>query len=74
MLGVATDDPIMVQAFSSDENRAVILLRQNLENGDLNPRGFYNYGYVYHTVCYALVRLFEAAGYDADSTRTIVAP
>lgn len=72
MLGVATDDPIMVQAFSSDENRAVILLRQNLENGDLNPRGFYNYGYVYHTVCYALVRLFEAAGYDADSTRTIV--
>ena len=72
VLGIGGDDRVLIQTFSSDENRAMLQLQVNLEHGDLDPRGYYNYGYLYHTACYYPLRLLAALGFDAAAPRTIV--
>ena len=46
----------MIQVFSSDEQIAVSQVAENLQQGDLDPRGFYNYGYLYHSFSIFCIR------------------
>lgn len=39
---------------------------RRLEHNDLDPRGFYAYGYLHPTLSYAFLWAFERLGYDAS--------
>ncbi|UCH95724.1 MAG: glycosyltransferase family 39 protein [Candidatus Aminicenantes bacterium] len=57
----------LMQIFSTDEASAVRRVLVNLEYDDLDPRGFYHYGYFYHTVCFYMIKLLESFGFKADA-------
>ena len=65
-LSYGVDDVNLMRVFSMDEPSAVEQMLQNLAAHDLDPRGFYNYGFLYQEVGYALIRLLEIAGFTAD--------
>ena len=64
------DDINMLMVFNLDEGIAVERMMTNLENADLNPRGFYDYGYFYPSVVFGLGRVSTLLG--ADVTVKIV--
>ena len=53
----------MIRAFNVDEHFATSMLLKNLERGDLDPRGFYNYGYAYISLAYWILRGLEQLDY-----------
>lgn len=57
----------IMQVFSSDEFREVSQVLVNLENDDLDPRGFYNYGYCYQTVGFLIVKSLKFFGFKVDA-------
>jgi len=67
------DDIPTMRVFSSDEPSWVEQLQTNLLNRDLDPRGFYNYGYLYHEVSYYWIRLLEHMGWPASVRFTALA-
>lgn len=71
LLGLATDDLSLIGSYSADERGAVQLLLRNVENHDLDPRGFYAYGYLHPALAYGLLSAFERMGYDIESTRVV---
>ncbi len=60
------DDLAMMAVFSTDEPYAVEKIAQNLQENRLDPYGFYNYGYIYHSVIFYLARVFQALDYAVD--------
>ena len=60
------DNLLVMSVFSSDEPYAVGLLAMNLEEGKLNPQGFYNYGYFYHTLTFYICQGLEQFDYTID--------
>jgi len=68
-LGVAMDTVRLLRAFDYDENNLVGMLLRNLQHGNLDPKsnlyphGFYDYGQVYQSIAYGLIRLFEGLGF-----------
>lgn len=57
----------LIRVFSGDEASAVNRVLRNLEHNDLNPRGFYNYGYVYHTAGFYLLKTLGHFGFKVDA-------
>lgn len=70
-LGIGTDDLNLIATTSSDETLALKLLLKNIANHDLDPRGFYAYGYLHPTISYGLLSIFRQLGYDITSTRLL---
>lgn len=62
----------LMQVFSTDEASAVERVLLNLKNDDLDPRGYYNYGYFYHTVCFYMIKLLESFGFKADAMLVVI--
>lgn len=56
------DDISLLRVFSSDESLAVTQVLSNLKNGNLNPEGFYNYGYLFNSVAYHLLKMLSYFG------------
>lgn len=63
---VGIDNQAMFEALDSDGSFAAMLVSQNYLHGDLSPRGFYNYGYVTHTLALGLVWLMRALQESID--------
>lgn len=61
------DSTNLMRVFSTDESWMVEILIDNVSNNDLNPRGFYFYGFFYHTVTYGIISLFELLDYSTDT-------
>ena len=57
------DDFRTMKIYFIDEPVTVQQLLVNLEKNNLNPNGFYNYGYFYHTVCFCTMKIFEYLGH-----------
>lgn len=57
----------IIQVFSSDEFREVGHVLVNLENDDLNPGGYYNYGYCYQTIGFFIVKALKFFGFKVDA-------
>lgn len=70
-LGIANDDFNLIKAISTDETLALKLLLKNIDNRDLDPRGFYAYGYVHSTISYVIITVFRYLNFDISSTRVI---
>ena len=64
-----TDNLTLVSIFSRDEMWLLELLEKNLQNDDLNPRGFYYYGYFFNTVGFVLGKAFQYVGAYRGDTR-----
>lgn len=68
-LGVTMDTVRLIRAFDYDENNLIGMVLRNLQHGNLDPKstlyphGFYDYGQVYQSVAYGLIRLFERLGF-----------
>jgi hypothetical protein len=71
-LGIGTEDIAMLKVFSYDEPHTIELLQLNLENNDLNPRGFFNYGYFYQTLAYVILNIYRSIGFDVSSSQLLV--
>lgn len=69
-ISYGVDDLAVMQVFSTDEPLAVTQVATNLANNDVNPRGFFRYGYLYHEVSYGWMRLLRYLDFDV-STRLI---
>ena len=54
----------MIGIYSDDEAAAVRLLMVNLNHNHLNPSGFYNYGYIYHSITFYIVKVLHYLGYE----------
>lgn len=65
-------DVRLISVFNLDEEAAVGLVEKGLENNSLYPWGFYNYGYFYHTLCFAAVRSAELLGHTRDASTIAV--
>ncbi|GAK57010.1 4-amino-4-deoxy-L-arabinose transferase and related glycosyltransferase of PMT family [Candidatus Vecturithrix granuli] len=61
-----TDNLAVLSVFSADEPFAVQLLARNLIENRVDPQGFYNYGYFYHTVAFYLIKILERFNYAID--------
>lgn len=58
------DDIGVIGIYSDDEAAAIRLLMVNLKNNHLNPSGFYNYGYLYHTITFYMVKFLHYLDYS----------
>lgn len=61
------DDVNIIYAFGTDEGNAVKRVQQNIANGDFDPRGHYNYGYVYESLSILLLSFVKHFDYNIDS-------
>ncbi len=66
ILGSATNSIEMLQAFNLDEGAGTWQLVQNIQNRDFDPRGFYNYGYLYINLTHWLVKPIGWMGIDTS--------
>ncbi len=56
----------MIAVFSVDEAFAIQLVSQNLQQNRLDPQGFYNYGYFYHSLVFYTAAFLGNLGYKID--------
>ncbi len=56
----------MIAVFSADEAFAVQLISQNLQKNHLDPQGFYNYGYLYHSLVFYTAKFLGGLNYTVD--------
>jgi len=61
----------MVGVQSLDERGAIGLVRDNIRESSLNPDGFYNYGYLLHTIAYWLLQWLGALGFHRDQVSVV---
>src|SRR5438128_1875627 len=57
----------LMRVFSEDESIAVAQMQLNLEQGTLDPHGFYNYGYGYQSLTVLLLEARSALGREVSS-------
>jgi hypothetical protein len=62
-LGKGAESIEMLQTFNLDEGSGTWQLKQNVENRDFDPRGFYYYGYTYYTITHLFVKFTGWLGY-----------
>ncbi len=60
------EDLNMMFVFSNDEPENIKMLLKNLYANDINPRGFFTYGYLYQTTAYFILKLYSFFGYSID--------
>ncbi|MDZ4787078.1 MAG: hypothetical protein SGJ02_13485 [bacterium] len=65
-IGYGLDNLNLIFCFETDEARLVERVTANLANGDLNPRGHYNYGYLYETVAVGVASIFKFFEFNID--------
>ena len=66
-LSYGSEDLRMIHVFSIDEANGVRGVLTNLKYDDLNPRGFYNYGYFYQTTGFHIVKTLKYFGFSVDA-------
>jgi hypothetical protein len=64
--GIGLESLEMIRAFNMDEHSAVSSLVEHLHDRDLDPHGFYNYGYAYIALAYWALRALEALGCETS--------
>ncbi|MCP4157268.1 MAG: glycosyltransferase family 39 protein [bacterium] len=67
ILSYGTDSLNLIRIFSNDEATGVRMVRGNLDNNDLNPGKFFNYGYLYQTTAFYLIKTLGNFGYKIDA-------
>ncbi|MCK9458988.1 MAG: phospholipid carrier-dependent glycosyltransferase [Proteobacteria bacterium] len=67
----SVDSLDVMRVFSDDETVAVSRLMKNLHEGDLDPRGFYNYGYVYNSLGFLALKLTSSLGLAGISVPSV---
>lgn len=66
-VGSGLDNLNLIFTFETDEARLVERITANLANGDLDPRGHYNYGYFYETLAVFILKSFRYLGFHIDA-------
>ena len=64
LIPFAADSRLHLFVFNTDEFQAVLLQIGNVQFHDLNPRGFYYYGYLYHSLAWLWHEFVAWAGVD----------
>ena len=62
----------ILRVFSADEAENLLRVMQNLENNNLNPNKFFNYGYVYHTIGFYLLKMLGLLKFNIDQMLAIL--
>jgi len=60
------EDLNIMFVFSNDEPENIRMLLKNLYANDINPRGFFSYGYLYQTIGYFILKIYLFSGYNID--------
>jgi len=65
-IDVGAENIEQIQVFNLDEGAGTWQLKQNVLNRDFEPRGFYNYGYLYLNLTHLFVKVAGGLGYDSS--------
>ncbi len=57
----------LIRIFSDDETLAVHNVLANVKYNDLNPRGIYQYGYLYHTIGFFIIKALKYFDFKVDA-------
>lgn len=50
----------VMRVFDNDEARIAEAVLRNLKENSPNPHGFFNYGHLYQTACFAVIKVWNA--------------
>ena len=67
----SVDSVDLMRVFSDDEGFAVAKVVRDLKEGAPDPHGFYNYGYAYHDLGFAVLKTASLFGVDAGAVPAV---
>ncbi len=70
-LDTASKDIELIQVFNLDEGAGTWQLKQNVLARDFDPRGFYNYGYLYINASHLVVKVLGGLGFDTSDEQVL---
>src|SRR5712692_4229768 len=65
------DNILLLGAFNVDETLNLNLVMRSVHRNNLDPSGFYYYGYLYHTLGFAVAKFYQLLGDHVRSVRFI---
>lgn len=70
-LDTASKDIELIQVFNLDEGAGTWQLKQNVLARDFDPRGFFNYGYLYINASHLVVKFLGGIGVDTSDEQVL---
>ena len=61
----------LLKTFDNDGDAAITNVLQNLNENNFSPHGFFNYGYLYHTVTLVLLKILEVLNINVRDVKVI---